>query len=428
MILNGKHKWLSSSPSSFNMIHRHGTNSTNMFHQLVKVFLFNLIICWSFSSIIAYEIWSVYFDDTMPSSKDNVNRTRKQLFQVPFTQTRYLFQIDTFINENNLNHIVRMELSMCDEADSLRMKTLPSGSLFYNEENGIAYLCVQRIATRFGTMTANSTIVRYPQDVGLPLIPLNNLLLTIEYDDDYTLLNDNSGFELYISDNQLPYEAGIMALGIVPDNRFIVPANVAEWATRGTCHSSCFQYMEHDEMAIVSIFPSTGHRSLRELTLEVTAPDGMARKVFAWGGDTSIDNTEEIVFNAKERLNVNCIYSMSNRSITGGLDAITNENCLVWMHYYPKIELEACLSSYSAATIMSLLDVDDLNATMTHDDRIHVTVQGEPLEQFVVNKDRMQTWQMDKLARSQYSVINGPQIAHCGWRWDTSTLELRRRR
>ena len=132
---------------------------------------------------------------------------------------------------------------MCDEADSLRMKTLPSGSLFYNEENGIAYLCVQRIATQFGTMTANSTIVRYPQDVGLPLIPLNHLLLTIEYDDDYTLLNDNSGFELYISDNQLPYEAGIMALGIVPDNRFIVPANVAEWATRGTCHSSCFQYV-----------------------------------------------------------------------------------------------------------------------------------------------------------------------------------------
>ena len=66
--------------------------------------------------------------------------------------------------------------------------------------------------------------------------------------------------------------------------------------------------------------------------------------------------------------------------------------------------------------------------TNVSDDGIHVTVQGEPLEQFVVNKDRMQTWQMDKLARSQYSVINGPQIAHCGWRWDTSTLELRRRR
>lgn len=87
-----------------------------------------------------------------------------------------------------------------------------------------------------------------------------------------------------------------------------------------------FKKMEHDEMAIVSIFPSTGHRSLRELTLEVTAPDGMARKVFAWGGDTSIDNTEEIVFNAKERLNVNCIYSMSNRSITVRLYVFGSES------------------------------------------------------------------------------------------------------
>ena len=43
-----------------------------------------------------------------------------------------------------------------------------------------------------------------------------------------------------------------------------------------------------------------------------------------------------------------------------------NENCLVWLHHYPRIDgLDACLSTHSLATIMSLLDLNDLNVTLT---------------------------------------------------------------
>jgi len=69
------------------------------------------------------------------------------------------------------------------------------------------------------------------------------VLLTIEYDLDYHLLMDNSGFDLYLSDEPMAIEAGIMAVGLVPDHRFIVPANVSEWTTKGSCHRSCFDYV-----------------------------------------------------------------------------------------------------------------------------------------------------------------------------------------
>ena len=70
------------------------------------------------------------------------------------------------------------------------------------------------------------------------------VLFTIEYGQDSNLLQDNSGFDLYLSDEQMPIEAGIMAVGLVPDHRFFVPPNMSEWATKGTCQSvSCFNYV-----------------------------------------------------------------------------------------------------------------------------------------------------------------------------------------
>lgn len=67
------------------------------------------------------------------------------------------------------------------------------------------------------------------------------VLLTVEYKTaSYEILGDNSGFELYLSDELLPIEAGILAVGQTPDHRFFIPPGVGEWTTKGTCHRSCF--------------------------------------------------------------------------------------------------------------------------------------------------------------------------------------------
>lgn len=109
------------------------------------------------------------------------------------------------------------------------------------------------------------------------------------------------------------------------------------------------------------------------MTLQIASPDGSKAKIFAWGGDTSVDISGQPPSFRKgaEELELLCSYSSSaNKTLIGGLDDgnESSENCLVWLHYYPKIEegkLDGCFSSYSAATIMSLLDVSELNATIT---------------------------------------------------------------
>lgn len=140
-----------------------------------------------------------------------------------------------------------MELSLCEEIAPANGRKLPNGSPVTNPENGATYACVQRIASQTAPVTLNSTIVRFPQDVGLPLDrnepDLRALLLTIEYTQDHSLLQDNSGFDLYLSDEPLPIEAGVMAVGLMPDRRFFLPPNMEGWTTKGTCHSSCFDYV-----------------------------------------------------------------------------------------------------------------------------------------------------------------------------------------
>lgn len=153
-----------------------------------------------------------------------------------------------------------MELSLCDSIDSTLIRKLPSGSVMTNPVNGDVYACVQRIATQSVPIALNTTIVLFPEGVGLPLkgnkygsdsMSSSVLLLTIEYNQDYNLLMDNSGFDLYFSDEPMAFESGIMAVGLVPDNRFVIPPNITEWMTKGVCHGSCYNDVSHRLSSII---------------------------------------------------------------------------------------------------------------------------------------------------------------------------------
>lgn len=152
-----------------------------------------------------------------------------------------------------------MELSLCEPsppggADSYYR--LPNGATRFDRRNNRTWTCLQRIVSQRSPLANNETILRFPSEVGLPLGGEENgdeqrLLLLIEYKHDYRQLNDNSGFDLYLSDKWLPIESGIMAMGVVPDVRFFIPPNVTHWSTRGTCSTSCFA-----SVSIFSVFLS----------------------------------------------------------------------------------------------------------------------------------------------------------------------------
>lgn len=139
-----------------------------------------------------------------------------------------------------------MELSLCDEIIDNDYPNFSNDSLYFDNINGIAYICIQRLASIELPNIDNQTIVRYPENVAMPFSKISadntfqTLLLTVEYNQPYEQFQDHSGFDLYLTEPSQTYtKAGIMAVGFVPDFRFFIPPNLNHWSLKGVCMNSC---------------------------------------------------------------------------------------------------------------------------------------------------------------------------------------------
>lgn len=131
-----------------------------------------------------------------------------------------------------------MELSACDEVVTL--VDMPNGAIITNPIDSVTYSCLQRIASQASHLMTNQTVLQYPPDVGLPINTKTKFLLRVEYTNDLNMVQDDSGFDLFVSDEPMSNSIGIMAVGLYPDVRLFIPPNVTQWNTKGTCYSSCF--------------------------------------------------------------------------------------------------------------------------------------------------------------------------------------------
>lgn len=73
--------------------------------------------------------------------------------------------------------------------------------------------------------------------------------------------------------------------------------------------------MEQEELSIVAMFANTNHRALQELALYVKAPDGSSQKIYAWGGQTSVDMSQVPTFSLRHQLQVQCTYEGNKRTL-----------------------------------------------------------------------------------------------------------------
>lgn len=320
------------------------------------------------------------------------DRQRRQFVSMPFVEkSRQMFEVATYINEDTGNDIEWMELVVCDPLDtpsSLLSSPLPAQSILMDPVNQMEYVCLSRLASQHQPLLSNQTIIKYPPGVALSLFTDQRLLLTIQYRNLSEIEMDDSGFELYLtslngaSTEVLPFEAGIMTLGMVPDARFFIPPNMNQsWNIRGSCFGSCLasslnRSVDQPDLNILGMFPSAGHSLLEEMVVEIDDSHSLndvgiqgddqieKKKIFAWGGESSVDLGQVPTIKVgMDRIDVKCSYrSPTNASATGSiLSDGQHENCLVWMHYYPRLStVSSCLSSYTIATLMSMLNENEL--------------------------------------------------------------------
>ena len=184
------------------------------------------------------------------------NRLIRQIVNIPFDdddqQIRYINEIRTFIE--NPNEIIRMELILCDEInnddddDQMILE-----ELLFTNENQTKFLCIQRLAAiKWPNIEHNQTLIQYPSNIGIAFnhyqspeksLPKQTLLLSIEYSNDFKQIIDQSGFDLYLFDQtEINIEAGIIAVGFVPDSFFFLPPILNHWSMKGVCKANnCIQ-------------------------------------------------------------------------------------------------------------------------------------------------------------------------------------------
>ncbi|KAH9426474.1 DBH-like monooxygenase protein 1 [Dermatophagoides pteronyssinus] len=425
------------------------------------------LFIWSLQSIDTLEIWSVYFDETQEFIHNEVNqsdnRLIRQIVNIPFDnddkddqQIRYINEIRTYIE--NPNEIIRMELILCDEInnddddDQMILE-----ELLFTNENQTKFLCIQRLAAiKWPNIEHNQTLIQYPSNIGIAFnhyqspeksLPKQTLLLSIEYSNDFKQIIDQSGFDLYLFDQtEINIEAGIIAVGFVPDSFFFLPPKLNHWSMKGVCKANnCIQNTIENEIQILSVVLGTNHHYLDEINVEIIDQQHKRRQQIFHHKNGQQKTFEMLIetptVRAMDKIIVECNYiNTSNRTVRAGLEnGDKNENCLVWLHYYPRIiGMDACLSTHSLATIISLLDIHNLDVSLTRSNGIDLRISDNDnhhgkhkqlnLDEFLNKKDQNQDWNQDKLIRAKYNSIKGKQISKCGWNPMQIDLNHRRRR
>lgn len=197
--------------------------------------------------------------------------------------------------------------------------------------------------------------MNYPDNVGLPVGGANYslyVMLEMHYNNPGLKSNrvDHSGIRIYYTDHLRPIDAGILEVGLeYTDKNSIPPHTVMN--VRGYCVAECTRAGLPPQG--ITLFASQLHTHLTGVSVWTEHIRGGVQLA-----DINRDNhysphyqeirklrNPVIVYPGDALINV-CRYdTRARKQITLGGFSITDEMCVNYLHYYPKIDLEVCKSS-----------------------------------------------------------------------------------
>ncbi|KAM9779549.1 DBH-like monooxygenase protein 2 homolog isoform 2-T3 [Syngnathus typhle] len=201
-------------------------------------------------------------------------------------------------------------------------------------------------------------IFDFPEDAGIPIGGSDNSAfyrLEIHYNNpnNESGRTDSSGLKLHYTDQLRPHDVGILSTGVSPSGliNYDIPPGATKFRTFGVCNTSLFsQIMEPvPDLQVFAIMMHThlagrevrvGHfRNGEQLGFLASNPnyDFNLQEITRLGSIKTIKPGDVIV--------VECSYSTSNRTKPTKMGfATTDEMCLAFLLYYPKIEIVTCIS------------------------------------------------------------------------------------
>ncbi|KAF6211921.1 hypothetical protein GE061_012438 [Apolygus lucorum] len=208
----------------------------------------------------------------------------------------------------------------------------------------------------------------YPEDAGLPVGGPNYTLygmLEVHYNNPLKLDNwvDSSGFKIYLTPDLRKYDAGIIELGLEYIDKMAIPPKQPAFSLSGYCITDCLNVALPEEG--IMMFGAQLHTHLTGVMTETRhIRQGVELERLNYDYHYS-PHFQEIRLLKKQRsilpgdaLIQTCYYNtMKRENITLGGFKTTDEMCVSYVYYYPKIDLEVCKSSISDDALENYFDM-----------------------------------------------------------------------
>ncbi|XP_067881233.1 DBH-like monooxygenase protein 2, partial [Heterodontus francisci] len=176
---------------------------------------------------------------------------------------------------------------------------------------------------------------------------------------------DTSGFKLHMTTQLRKYDIGITWTGIAVGNVFIIPPTASSYRAYGYCDTSPPNKDMSKAYPDMKILGSILHTHLTGSGVRVLQfRDG--KQIGVITQDKNYDfNLQEarllrepIPVQRGDVLITECTFNTEKRTqLTFGGLATDNEMCLVFMHYYPRNDLLACLSFQNWEIVSDALNI-----------------------------------------------------------------------
>ncbi|XP_042880997.1 uncharacterized protein LOC122258825 [Penaeus japonicus] len=210
-----------------------------------------------------------------------------------------------------------------------------------------------------------------PENVGLPIGEEHGgatyFMMEIHYDNPNKKAGvvDGSGIRIFHTDKLREYDAGIMMIGHVVSPLQLVPPN-EQWLSVGTCDSSCTDRELPDEG--IKVFQGLLHShllgkgiSVRQIRDGKELPMQLKDSNYDFNYQQIRKLKDEMTIFRGDSLITECQYDATKRNVpTFGGFGTEEEMCLVFLTYYPRVDLSVCASQPTLDEVLSGVNVEDI--------------------------------------------------------------------
>ncbi|XP_051007499.1 DBH-like monooxygenase protein 2 [Acomys russatus] len=197
---------------------------------------------------------------------------------------------------------------------------------------------------------------QFPDDVGVSIgTPFDPqwIRLEVHYSNFQNLpgIRDTSGIRLYYTSHLRKYDMGVLELGIAVFPIHFIPPGAEAFLSYGLCKTEKFEEMNGAPVADIYVSSYLIHTHLAGRSLQaVQYRNGTQVQIICkdYSYDFNLQETRDLpqpaVIKPGDELLIECNYQTLDRDgMTFGGPSTINEMCLVFLFYYPRINISSCL-------------------------------------------------------------------------------------